>query len=187
MAEAGSQHAAAAPERIVLTRDPHHADEISGMVAAVTALLTWWACNAFIPLFGATLANEYAAQSGLAGRRGAAARGIVEVARVELLQPRRPARRARRHSARAHDGRRTMFVCISSYSAAAAVHHLWSGAFARRPSQRFVPVGIGVYGVFSTFVFCLPELFPARLRAMGSGSATTSVASSRHSDPPWSA
>jgi hypothetical protein len=30
-------------------------------------------------------------------------------------------------------------------------------------------VGVGVYGVFSTFVFYLPELFPARLRATGSG------------------
>jgi cyanate permease len=30
-------------------------------------------------------------------------------------------------------------------------------------------VGIGIYGVFSPFVFYLPELFPSRLRAMGSG------------------
>jgi cyanate permease len=30
-------------------------------------------------------------------------------------------------------------------------------------------VGMGVYGVFSTFVFYLPELFPSRLRATGSG------------------
>jgi len=32
---------------------------LSGMITAVTALLTWWACNAFVPLLGATLANEY--------------------------------------------------------------------------------------------------------------------------------
>jgi hypothetical protein len=30
-------------------------------------------------------------------------------------------------------------------------------------------VGLGVYGVFSAFVFYLPELFPTRLRATGSG------------------
>jgi cyanate permease len=30
-------------------------------------------------------------------------------------------------------------------------------------------VGAGVYGVFGTFPFYLPELFPARLRATGSG------------------
>jgi hypothetical protein len=30
-------------------------------------------------------------------------------------------------------------------------------------------VGAGVYGVFGTFPFYLPELFPARLRATGAG------------------
>jgi cyanate permease len=30
-------------------------------------------------------------------------------------------------------------------------------------------LGVGIYGVFSPFVFYLPELFPARLRATGSG------------------
>src|SRR2546429_9940857 len=32
-----------------------------------------------------------------------------------------------------------------------------------------VMVGAGVYGIFGAFPFCLPELFPARLRATGAG------------------
>ena len=33
----------------------------------------------------------------------------------------------------------------------------------------FFFVGAGVYGVFGTFPFYLPELFPARIRATGAG------------------
>src|SRR6185437_1521043 len=39
---------------------------LSGFIPCVAALLAWWACNAFIPLLGGTLANEQAARSGLA-------------------------------------------------------------------------------------------------------------------------
>src|SRR5207237_600619 len=38
---------------------------LSGVFAAVIAVLTWWACNAFIPLLGRTLAAEDAASAGL--------------------------------------------------------------------------------------------------------------------------
>ncbi len=40
---------------------------LSGLAAAVTALITWWACNAFVPLLGGTLASEHAAQNGITG------------------------------------------------------------------------------------------------------------------------
>jgi MFS family permease len=38
---------------------------VSGMIVAVTAVLSWWACNAFLPILGGTLASEHAAQSNL--------------------------------------------------------------------------------------------------------------------------
>jgi len=38
---------------------------VSGVFAAVIAVLTWWACNAFIPLLGRTLAAEHAVRAGL--------------------------------------------------------------------------------------------------------------------------
>src|SRR5207247_811132 len=38
---------------------------LSGVFAAVIAVLAWWACNAFIPLLGRTLAAEDAASAGL--------------------------------------------------------------------------------------------------------------------------
>jgi hypothetical protein len=33
----------------------------------------------------------------------------------------------------------------------------------------FLLLGIGIYGIFAVFTFYLPELFPTRLRALGSG------------------
>src|ERR1700722_9853971 len=38
---------------------------ISGAAVAVTAVVSWWACNAFVPLLGSTLAGEHAAHLGL--------------------------------------------------------------------------------------------------------------------------
>ena len=33
----------------------------------------------------------------------------------------------------------------------------------------FFVLGLGIYGIFAAFTFYLPELFPTRLRALGSG------------------
>ncbi len=142
---------------------------LSGAITAVTALLTWWACNAFVPLLGATLANEYAAQSGITGD---AARLLAEswksrasngfnlgglcgaLAAIPLARVM---------------GRRPMFVAYFAYSA--LLMFLTFGLDLSAPARlnMLIAVGVGVFGVFSTFVFYLPELFPARLRAMGSG------------------
>jgi MFS family permease len=142
---------------------------ISGMVAAVTALLTWWACNAFVPLLGATLATEYAAHSGITGD---VAREMAEAWKREasnafnlggLLGALAAIPLAR------VIGRRAMFVTYFFYSA--AVLFVTFG-FDFSPAVRLrllFAVGLGIYGVFSTFVFYLPELFPSRLRATGSG------------------
>ena len=142
---------------------------ISGMVAAVTALLTWWACNAFVPLLGATLANEYAAQSGITGEaarvlseawKSQASNGfnlgglIGSLAAIPLARVM---------------GRRTMFVAYFAYSAILLFVTFGLDFTPATRLRMLFAVGMGVYGVFSTFVFYLPELFPARLRATGSG------------------
>src|SRR5690606_5219456 len=46
------------------------AHTLSGLMTAVAALLTWRACNAFLPLLGGTLATEYAAAAGLSADDG---------------------------------------------------------------------------------------------------------------------
>jgi hypothetical protein len=142
---------------------------VSGMVAAVTALLTWWSCNAFVPLLGATLASEHAAHAGIAGD---AARVLVEAWKSQASNAFNlgglfgslaaiPLARVM--------GRRTMFVTYFLYSAILLFATFGLDLSPSARVQLLFAVGVGVYGVFSTFVFYLPELFPARLRAMGSG------------------
>lgn len=142
---------------------------LSGFLTSVTALLTWWACNAFLPLLGSTLAAEHAAHVGLgpeAGRLlaegwkaqasnwfnfGGLLGAFLAIPLARLL------------------GRRPMFVAYFGYSAL-LLFATFGLDFAPETRLRMLfLVGIGVYGVFSTFVFYLPELFPARLRASGAG------------------
>ncbi|HTD30991.1 MAG TPA: MFS transporter [Steroidobacteraceae bacterium] len=142
---------------------------LSGVFAAVTAVLTWWACNAFIPLLGSTLATEYAAATHLAApaaRQLAAAwqarasnafnlGGLCgALAAIPLAR---------------FLGRRQLFITYFLFSAAAigATFGL-ELAPALRLNLLFL-VGAGVYGVFGVLTFYLPELFPARLRATGAG------------------
>jgi MFS family permease len=154
--------------RELFTRDMR-ALTLSGMITAVTALLTWWACNAFVPLLGSTLANEYAAQAGITGD---AARVLAEswksqasngfnlggligaLAAIPLAKLM---------------GRRAMFVAYFAYSALILFATFGLDLAPDARLNMLAAVGLGVYGVFSTFVFYLPELFPSRLRAMGSG------------------
>ena len=142
---------------------------LGGVFAAVVAILTWWACNAFIPSLGASLAAEQARHAALG----------PEAART--LQAAWKA-----HASNAFNvggllgtfaaiplarllGRRPMFIAYFLWSALALFATF---GLTLPPAQRFAMlflVGAGVFGIFGAFVFYLPELFPARLRATGAG------------------
>jgi MFS family permease len=142
---------------------------LSGAGVAVTAVVCWWACNAFIPLLGSTLASEQAAHLGLSAEatrllsetwkaRGSNAFNIGGLLGAFAAIPLSRGL-----------GRRPMFVSYFLYSA--AMIFLTFGldlAPTTRLTMLFF-VGAGVYGVFGTFPFYLPELFPTRLRATGAG------------------
>jgi MFS family permease len=66
-------------------------------------------------------------------------------------------------------GRRRMFIIYFAASVLAILTTFgvsWPHEF--RLVQMFT-VGLGVFGVFGSFTFYLPELFPSRLRGTGSG------------------
>ena len=142
---------------------------LSGFIPAVTALLTWWACNAFIPLLGGTLSSEHAASLGLspsatsllAEAWKARASNLFNIGGLLGTLAAIPLARLL--------GRRPMFVAYFSFSALAL---LATFGLPLQPATRMamlLPVGAGIYGVFGAFSFYLPELFPARLRATGAG------------------
>lgn len=142
---------------------------ISGLITAITALITWWSCNAFIPVIASGLASVEAATQGL---DRAATLAITESWKAHatnwfnlggllgtLLTV--PAAKIM--------GRRAMFRIYFLVSAASIF--VAFGQFLS-PEWRIImyfPIGLSVFGVFGSFTYYLPELFPTRLRGTGSG------------------
>src|SRR5882672_2188303 len=165
--------AAAAREHPASPRELFSADirklTISGAGVAVTAVVSWWACNAFVPLLGSTLAGEHAAHLGLSAD---ASRLLAETWKARASNAFNIGGLLGSFAAIALSralSRRSMFVTYFLFSAAML---LATFGLDLAPPTRLTMlffVGAGVYGVFGTFPFYLPELFPARLRATGSG------------------
>lgn len=142
---------------------------ISGVTVAVTALLTWWACNAFVPLLGSTLAGEHAAHLGLSAD---AARLLAETWKTRAANAFNIGGLVGSFAAIALAkplGRRPMFVIYFLFSAITLFATFGLNLAAPTRLAMLFFVGAGVYGVFGTFPFYLPELFPARIRATGAG------------------
>ena len=142
---------------------------ISGLITAVTALITWWTCNAFIPVIASGLAGVQAAADGLTGSAVTALKEswkaqatnwfnlggligtLLTVPAAKLL------------------GRRAMF---GIYFVVSGVSILAAFGLDLRPETHlmmYFPIGLSVFGVFGSFTYYLPELFPTRLRGTGSG------------------
>jgi sugar phosphate permease len=136
---------------------------------ALTALITWWSCNAFIPVVASGLAQTAAAERGLdrsatlalveAWKSMATSRfnwggllgTLLTVPAAKLL------------------GRRTMF---GTYFALSAVAIFATFGLDLPPETRLAMyfwIGLTVFGVFGSFTYYLPELFPTRLRGTGAG------------------
>lgn len=164
------QAALSAPPRIAELFSPHHrAATLSGFLMAVVALLTWWSCNAFIPVVASGLART---QAELQGLDKAAALALAQQWKTTatiyfnlggllgtlLTIP-----------ASKYLGRRKMFTVYWAVSAAAIMLTFgvdWPGEI--RLYFYFL-IGLSVFGVFGSFTYYLPELFPTRLRGTGAG------------------
>ncbi len=142
---------------------------ISGLAMAVTAMLMWWASNAFIPVVAGGLGDRAAAAQGLAGAdRQALIEGWKTMATNlfnlgGLIGTFATVPIAERY------GRRTMYGVYFALSAAslfAAFGVTWPEAWRL---YFYFPVGLAVFGVFGSFTYYLPELFPTRLRSTGAG------------------
>lgn len=142
---------------------------LSGFLMALTALVTWWSCNAFIPVVASGLAQTEGARLGL-DRTGTLA--LVEHWKLTattwfnlggLIGTLLTIPIAK------HLGRRTMFATYFGLSAAAI---LVTFGVEMAPQLRLImyfAIGLTVFGVFGSFTYYLPELFPTRLRGTGAG------------------
>lgn len=142
---------------------------LSGLGMAFVALLMWWSCNAFIPVVAAGLAATEAQARGLTG---VAAQELIEGWKAlatnsfnvggllgTLLTV--PISKTL--------GRRPMF---GLYFVASALAIFAAFGLDLDPEMRlymYFPIGLTVFGVFGSFTYYLPELFPTRLRGTGAG------------------
>ncbi len=135
----------------------------------VIALVGWWSCSAFIPVIASGLARASAESRGLdkSGTQsliehwkviGTMAFNIGGLLGTLLTIP--IAKRL---------GRRPMFAL---YFGVSAIAFFTTFGLNMAPETRlfmFFVIGVPVFGVFGAFPYYLPELFPTRLRATGSG------------------
>jgi MFS family permease len=152
-----------------LFRPPLRRLTILGTLVAVIALITWWSTNAFIPTVATTLARE-----------AAQARGLTEAATQALIESWKLRATAMFNLGGLIGtlltiplakslGRRVMFGIYFAVSAAAI---FTTFGLALPPETRIAlmfVIGLAVFGVFGAFTYYLPELFPTRVRATGSG------------------
>lgn len=149
------------PEHVRLT--------ISGFCMAVTALIMWWSCNAFIPVVAKGLASREAQLLGLdiAGIEAMGQQWVKTATNsfnlgglIGTLMTIPVAK---------YFGRKKMFFI---YYLTAAASIMCAFGLPLEPHTRlyfYFPIGLTVFGVFGSFTYYLPELFPTRLRATGAG------------------
>ncbi|PPE74925.1 MFS transporter [Solimonas fluminis] len=142
---------------------------LSGFLMALVALITWWSCNAFIPVVSAGLAQSEAALRGLdkagtlalveswkltataAFNFGGLVGTLLTIPAAKLL------------------GRRAMFAIYFAASAAAIFAVFGLDLPGETRLYMYFAIGLSVFGVFGSFTYYLPELFPTRLRGTGAG------------------
>lgn len=142
---------------------------LGGLAMAIIALLMWWSCNAFISTVSNVLAEKHALSVGL--EPGAMATLKAEWKRaanyyfnfgglIGTLLTVPIAKMA---------GRRIMFGLYFAASAAAIMLAFGLDLPPETRLMMYFPVGLSVFGVFGSFTYYLPELYPTRLRGTGSG------------------
>ena len=142
---------------------------IMGTLTTIIALIGWWSCNAFIPVVASGLAR---ASAELRGLDKSATQSLIEHWKLTatvtfnlggLIGTLLTIPLAKQL------GRRPMFALYFAASAAAILATFGLQMPAESRLYMFFLIGVPVFGVFGAFPFYLPELFPTRLRATGSG------------------
>jgi len=162
--------ATARPARVREIFSPEmRARTFSALIVTVVALITWWSCNAFIQALANSLAGAEAVNRGLDPTATAALKqdwiklvtycfnwgGLLgTLLTIPLAKSL---------------GRRTMYVVYFAGSAAALLTTFGLDLPSETRLYLFFFIGLTVFGIFGSFTFYLPELFPTRLRSTGSG------------------
>ncbi|RYX82926.1 MFS transporter [bacterium] len=131
---------------------------LGGLLMALIALLSWWSCNAFLPVVAAGLGGSDKVLAEALKARATSAFNLGGLIGVLSTIP-----------VAKHLGRRAMF---GLYFALGAIAVFVTYGMNWSPDVRVLLVffvGVTIFGIFGAFTFYLPELFPTRLRGTGAG------------------
>jgi MFS family permease len=142
---------------------------LSGLSMAVIALIAWWGVNAFIPTVSTGLAQataklqalDRAGTLALVERWKATATNVFNLGGLIGTLLTIPAAKLM--------GRRKMFGIYYLASAAAILATFGLDLPPLTRLYMYFFIGVTVFGVFGSFTYYLPELFPTRLRGTGAG------------------
>lgn len=160
----------AAPARVREIFAPGiRARTFSALIVTIVALLTWWTCNAFLQVLVNTLAGAEAVTRGLdPGATAALKQDWIKLATncfnwggligTLLTIP-----------AAKYLGRRKLYAVYFGASALAVMLTFGLDIASETRLYLWFFIGLTVFGVFGSFPFYLPELYPTRLRSTGSG------------------
>jgi MFS family permease len=142
---------------------------LSGFGMALVALVTWWSCNAFIQTVASGLANIEAQTRGLVG---AAQQQLVQEwvkLATNLFNVGGLIGTLLTIPIAKHVGRRPMYLMYFLLSGISVMGTFGPDFSPHARLYGYFFIGLTVFGVFGSFTYYLPELFPTRLRATGSG------------------
>jgi MFS family permease len=142
---------------------------LSGLGMALVALITWWSSNTFIVIVSRGLANAEAALQGLTAvatqklildwnklatnlfNLGGLIGTLLTIPFAKYI------------------GRKPMYIIYFLLSGLAVMGTFGLDLSPHDRLYGYFFIGLTVFGVFGSFTYYLPELFPTRLRATGSG------------------
>jgi MFS family permease len=141
----------------------------SGFLMAVTALLTWWSCNAFIPVIASGLARTAAEAQGLGTSATLAMTEHWKTLATSWFNLGGLIGTLLTIPAAKYLGRKAMFAIYWLASAASIFATFGLDLAPELRLYLYFAIGLSVFGVFGSFTYYLPELFPTRLRGTGAG------------------
>ena len=148
---------------------PNRRLTLSGFIPALTVLITWWSCNAFIPGVATGLAQETAHGEGLGKLATSALAEDWKLIATNAFNWGGLIGTLLTIPAAKRLGRRPMFAVYFVLSAAALFLTFGLPLAPHARLYGYFFIGLTVFGVFGAFTYYLPELFPTRLRATGAG------------------
>lgn len=141
----------------------------SGTSMAITALLAWWSCNAFLPLVTGVFAEEYGVAQGLAGDALKSFITSTKFTAIHLFNAGGLLGTLASVPLARHLGRRPTFALYFLVSGLSISATFGLDLPMQVRLGMFFLVGLTGYGALGSFTYYLPELFPTYLRATGSG------------------